>query len=294
MKIIVEPQLRLKKRRFKEQGMFIRSLLSFFSTPLSDICRQIIKARSDRLNSVLIALKQGGHGLSQRVQPYLTLVDVGVFELTSSSVIGDDNDLWADTMDSLSKSEQVLSKMLEIISGGEAAPTKLSGADNGGGNYDFNHDGDSVGTEPPSMTTNVRIRSRRIRKEHEETDPNSNNNLSAAKFLLDDLTLDSADTYDTEATTPTLAILNTAQQSTTLKEDLKMPSTHDEDVFNRHTVKKLSSRVSADAARKVKEATRIKKISERMVCTLSLDICLRVSLSPCLTPLVVGWCHRRG
>jgi hypothetical protein len=112
-------------------------------------------------------------------------------------------------MDSLSKSEQVLSKMLEIISGGEAAPAKLSGVDTG--NYEFNRDGDSVGTEPPSMTTNVRIRSRRIRKEHEEIDP-SNNNASATKFTLDDLTLDSSDTYDTEATTPTLAILNTAQQ----------------------------------------------------------------------------------
>lgn len=152
------------------------------------------------MNSVLIALKQGAHGLLQRVQPYLTLVDAGVFELTASSNVGDENDMWAETMDSLSTSEQVLSKMLEIISGGEAAPTKLPGGDSG--NYEFGREGDSIGTEPPSMTTNVRIRSRRIRKEHEEIDPHPINNASsAAKFTLnDDSTLDSTDTYDSEST----------------------------------------------------------------------------------------------
>ena len=132
-----------------------------------------------------------------------------MFELTSSSVVGDENDVWAETMDSLSTSEQVLSKMLEIISGGESAPTKLTDP----GNYEFARDGDSLGTEPPSMTTNVRIRSKRIRKEHEEIEthvlPHAATTL---KFNFhDDSTIDSADSYSTEAT-PILAILNSGQQ----------------------------------------------------------------------------------
>jgi hypothetical protein len=142
-------------------------------------------------------------------------VDVGVFELTASSVVGDENDMWAETMDSLSTSEQVLSKMLEIISGGDAAPTKLPGGGDPG-NYEFARDGDSLGTEPPSMATNVRIRSRRIRKEHEEIEqhpPAPHNAATGIKFSLhDDSTIDSADSYTTEATTPTLAILNSGQQ----------------------------------------------------------------------------------
>lgn len=141
----------------------------------------------------------------------MTLVDVGVFELTASSNVGDENDMWAETMDSLSTSEQVLSKMLEIISGGEAAPAKLPGGDSG--NYEFGREGDSIGTEPPSMTTNVRIRSRRIRKEHEEIDPHPVNNASAAKFALnDDSTLDSVDSYDTDSSAPTLPLITPGQQ----------------------------------------------------------------------------------
>lgn len=50
-----------------------------------------------------------------------------------------------------------------------------------------------------------------------------------------------------------------------IKEDVIHTPALDEEVFNRNSVKKHSTRISADAARKEKEATRIKKISERMV-----------------------------
>lgn len=67
-------------------------------------------------------------------------MDVGVFELTSSSAAGDESELWAETMDALGTAEQVLSKMLEIISGGETSPTKLpTGVESG--RYDFGRDG---------------------------------------------------------------------------------------------------------------------------------------------------------
>jgi hypothetical protein len=76
---------------------------------------------------VLVALQQGSHGLLQRVQPYRSLVDVGVFELTSLNLGGDEVEAWASTLDALNDSEQVLSKMLELIGGGDGAPTKVPG-----------------------------------------------------------------------------------------------------------------------------------------------------------------------
>jgi hypothetical protein len=74
-----------------------------------------------------VALQQGSHGLLQRIQPYLSLVDAGVFELTSLNLGGEEVEAWAETMDALNTSEQVLSKMLEIIGGGDGAPTKIAG-----------------------------------------------------------------------------------------------------------------------------------------------------------------------
>ena len=75
---------------------------------------QITKAGSDRLHAVLVALRQGAHGLLQRVQPYVSLVDAGVFELTSAAVGNEETDTWAETMDALGTAEQVLSKMSDV------------------------------------------------------------------------------------------------------------------------------------------------------------------------------------
>ncbi len=140
---------------------------------------------------MLISLQQGAHGLLQRVQPYVSLVDVGVFELTSSSAVGEEAEMWAETMDSLGTAEQVLSKMLEIISGGETSPTKLPGNGMETSRYDFGRENDSIGTEPPSMATNVRIRSRRTRRETEDfehfgaiTSSSKYGNNSRSSFII--------------------------------------------------------------------------------------------------------------
>lgn len=143
-------------------------------------------AASERLHSVLVALQQGSHGLLQRVQPYMSLVDSGVFELTSISVGIDETETWAETMDALNTSEQILSKMLEIISGGgdNNVPTKIANGlepiiDGKSTSIvlllltSFNLlfvASDSISTEPPSMSTNVRILSRKVKRDTEETD----------------------------------------------------------------------------------------------------------------------------
>jgi hypothetical protein len=44
-----------------------------------------------------------------------------------------------------------------------------------------------------------------------------------------------------------------------------MSSRMEDDILNRHSVKRLSSRISADANRKEKEEARTKKLNEKMV-----------------------------
>ncbi len=55
----------------------------------------------------------------QRVQGYLSLVDTGVFELTSTGIAGanmngDEVDISAETMDSLGAAEQVYSELVSF------------------------------------------------------------------------------------------------------------------------------------------------------------------------------------
>lgn len=47
------------------------------------------------------------------MQPFLSLADGGVFELTQT----DEDIPWADTLEALSTAEQVLAKMLDTING---------------------------------------------------------------------------------------------------------------------------------------------------------------------------------
>lgn len=137
---------------------------------------KITKAGTDRLHAVLVALRQGAHGLLQRVQPYMALVDAGVFELTSAGAMGgEEGDSWAETMDALGTSEQVLSKMLEVIGGTDPSPNKMGGGLDQNSFDSFGQGGfdamsESVLTEAPSLTTNVRVQSRRTKRDSEEQD----------------------------------------------------------------------------------------------------------------------------
>jgi len=116
---------------------------------------KITKAATERLGTVLVALRQGAHGLLQRIQPYKELVnDSPVFELTT---VADEDDSSAETMDALSNAEQCLSKMLEIIgSAGDVSPTKFSVTEDEGMFQGL--EGSGFATHPSKH--NVRVRSR--------------------------------------------------------------------------------------------------------------------------------------
>ena len=223
---------------------------------------KITKAASDRLHAVLVALRQGAHGLLQRVQPYVSLVDAGVFELTSASVGGDESDPWAETMDALGTAEQVLSKMLEVIGGTDPSPTKMGG---GLEQNSFDATGDSILTEAPSLTTNVRIRSRRTKRDSEEQDVV----IPSGAFGFDRDDGSSADSDDQsfgpDGSSP--GLLTGTVPSPRMLEDSKVSGAGlvpEDDILNRHSVKRLAVRITADANRREKEDARTKKLNEKM------------------------------
>lgn len=127
---------------------------------------KITKAATERLGAVLVALRQGAHGLLQRIQPYKDLVnDSPVFELTASRV--DEDDSSAETMDALSNAEQCLSKMLEVIgSASDVSPTKFSVTEDEGLFQGL--EGSGFSTHPSKH--NVRVRSRMCSGGQEVTD----------------------------------------------------------------------------------------------------------------------------
>ena len=236
---------------------------------------KITKAASERLDAVLVALRQGANGLLQRVQPYVSLVDAGVFELTSSGGNvtngGEESHSWTDTMDSLSTAEQVLSKMIEIIGGGDPSPTKIgSGAND---MVSFDETNSEMNEMAPSMSNNIRIRSRRIKREAEESDMQTGY-PKVLPTMEDILSLDGSE-YSDEIGSP----------QKTQQHHLQPPSSpsggrdndnaggggtaaggvsDDNDSGNRLAVKKTSSRITNDAHRKIVQEARRKKLAERM------------------------------
>lgn len=232
---------------------------------------KITKAASERLDAVLVALRQGANGLLQRVQPYVSLVDAGVFELTSGGNVtgNEENHSWTDTMDSLSTAEQVLSKMIEVIGGGDPSPAKIGGA---GVNETVAFEENSEMNEmAPSMSNNVRIRSRRIKREAEEVE-----NHTGPKMLptIEDMSMDGSDSISMFSDLPDSPqelkrgnLMQPPSSPSGRDNDGtggSVVSIDDHDTGNRLAVKKTSGRITNDAHRKIAQEQRRKKLAERM------------------------------
>lgn len=233
---------------------------------------KIAKAASERLDSVLVALRQGANGLLQRVQPYVSLVDAGVFELTSTGGIGgtEEPHSWTDTMDALSTAEQVLSKMIEIIGGGDPSPTKIGSGTNEGFSFDDNEN--EADDMAPSMSNNVRIRSRRIRREAEDND---HHGVPKVLPTTDDISLDGSESLSMFSDVPDSpqkverGMMQPPSSPNGRETDNtgtggSVASIDENDTGNRVAVKKSSSRITADAHRKEAQEHRRKKLAERM------------------------------
>ena len=213
---------------------------------------KITHALSERLNSVLVGLQQGGNGLQQRVHPYMHMADASVFELTQN----EDDAVWAESMEALSSAEQVLTKMMELCAGGDQSPNKLNNTDD---DDDDTNDGTRDRSTMDSLDTgacfanNVRIISKKYIRETEFGDDDDGKvKIETNNDGMGMGTAEHEDEYEIPKT------LSSIQQTNTNQND-------DEDyVPSRIGVKKISGKSCQDAVRKSDLETRRKKLQESM------------------------------
>jgi hypothetical protein len=87
---------------------------------------KVVRATCERLEKVLVGLRQGGMGLYQRLVAYHpSLVDGEVPTLNESATTSAIEAAY-DTLKMLGLTETVLGKMLDIIGGGEGSPSRFS------------------------------------------------------------------------------------------------------------------------------------------------------------------------
>ncbi|GMI28391.1 hypothetical protein TeGR_g14242 [Tetraparma gracilis] len=87
---------------------------------------KVVRATCERLEKVLVGLRQGGMGLYQRLVAYHpTLVDGEVPTLNESATTSAIEAAY-DTLKMLGLTETVLGKMLDVIGGGEGSPSRFN------------------------------------------------------------------------------------------------------------------------------------------------------------------------
>eukprot|EP00596_Hydrurales_sp_CCMP1899_P005223 CAMPEP_0119049066 /NCGR_PEP_ID=MMETSP1177-20130426/62581_1 /TAXON_ID=2985 /ORGANISM="Ochromonas sp, Strain CCMP1899" /LENGTH=721 /DNA_ID=CAMNT_0007025819 /DNA_START=48 /DNA_END=2209 /DNA_ORIENTATION=+ len=252
---------------------------------------KVATAAHERLSAVLLGLQQGAHGLLLRVQPYLHLSDQGVFDLTQGT---DNSEPWADTLENLSAGEQVLSKMMEVLSGtveGSASPTNkwMASALDEEEEDEMSVESRSVGTigEAPAYAFNVRIKSRktireldqRVREEGHIVGDKAHTKDKEDKgggFNIDDDEDDLSVPHSIFA--DRAGVRSRAPASPTLINTATVPKGGDAPmgdeamegpvgkplVPTRLTVKKASTRAQQEAKRKEDLSVRSKRLNERM------------------------------
>ena len=208
---------------------------------------KFIKADSERLATILLGLHQGAHGLLLRVNPYLSLAEGNLFELTQ---LGEEQDAWTETVDALTTTEQVLGKMMEAISGDGAAqsPGIFEGDDESAVSHS-SIGATTIEDEAPNDVYNVRIKSKKFFRELDERErPDEFGTFDREK--RDDLLLESLNMTDE-------GIKDSIYNSNLDKpEDPNIPS--------RLAVKKYAARLSTEALRKEEMELRRKRILDRM------------------------------
>lgn len=230
---------------------------------------KICKASTTRLQSVLLGLEQGSNGLHQRVLPYVSIVDGGVFDLTKGVDITD----VTMTLDDLSTAEQVLAKMIEIINGAGDVSSPIAKL---GGMMDLDNDDISVSDsksinttdEAPAASHNIRIKSKRILRDSELDDESFNHtdkvgnssmiNINAMTTFIDGNNLNSNDAGDDniQLHMKSAKAFSSGHNTNGIVDDPNVPS--------RLLVKKNSLRKSQEHLRKEEMESRRKRLAERM------------------------------
>ena len=199
---------------------------------------KVIRAAGERLEAVLVGLRQGAQGLLQRVKPYQNITEGGSFEAGHL-----DEDLeWAKVMDMLGTAEHVLSKMLETVAGGADMGMVLP-------DEEEESVAGSVATavEAPDDTYNIRITSRKELRDGE---------VKEEKDVAG----------DGEPTSNTLGMELLLRPDEDMHDKGRGRSSGDVyidgDVLTRLGVKKTSNRMSTDAQRRIDMGVRRKLLAD--------------------------------
>lgn len=171
-------ELRKKERQFQElksSGGGLAELSREVNEKMEDAItaskteQKMVRSDSERLSSIILSLSQGAQGLLQRLGSYLHLSDGVAFELTQGA---EEQRAWAQTLDALTTAEQVLAKMLEALSSDAGSPDALKHMmEDEDDDMSAQSEAVSMGSalEAPSMTNNIRIKSRRLLRTLEES-----------------------------------------------------------------------------------------------------------------------------
>ncbi len=184
-----------------------------------------------------MGLSQGAAGLFQRIQPYLSLTDGSVFDLTQ---LGEETAPWSDTVEKLTSAEHVLSKMMEAIAGDNASASPGGYEDEDDNDSAYSRESASVDShdEAPDQTYNVRIKSKRFMRDLE----NDDDYLSPGKDIDKD---------------------NNKDDSANISAVVDVIATEHE-IPSRLAVKKISARRATEEKRKEEMAARRKKLLDKM------------------------------
>ena len=231
--------------------------------------QKFIKADLDRLGAILLALHQGATGLVQRVSPYLELAENSmVFELTS---LGEEPTPWTETVDALTRTEHVLTKMMEAVSG--------EGPNNPVANQNLDEDDlESIGTkgsmgtqqsakddEAPLEQFNVRIKSKKFFRDLDDSKIDDTNILPQDK-TADEINMKEGNNGSSvaEGGAPPSGGATSGDALPPLGSSSDPNLREDPSVPSRLTMKKFAARRSNEALRKEEMELRRKRILDRM------------------------------
>ena len=106
---------------------------------------KMTRAACERLENVLVSLRQGAIGLFQRLEHFRHLLDSedeGIHQTNETSAT-------IDPVEALALSELVLGKMMESVGGGDSSPTRVGGGIPGGGDGGEAGEDDDTAQAPP-------------------------------------------------------------------------------------------------------------------------------------------------
>ena len=110
---------------------------------------KVTRAACERLENVLVSLRQGAIGLFQRLEVHRNLLDAedeGIHQTNETSAT-------IDPVEALALSELILGKMMESVGGGDSSPSRGGGMPGGGDTGDAGQDNGTVQAPPDDVSS---------------------------------------------------------------------------------------------------------------------------------------------